>query len=236
MAPTVRGDSLHKLNKTALPTRFKNIWLLIDICFLCAIQDTRPKGHSKMSSRMGTYKQQAKWVGIFCAALAIIEVINLLTGRALNQFGLVPRHISSLPGIFIGPFLHANLWHFFANIIPLAIFIFLMFQHGVKKLAWLTLWVIVCTGICVWLFGRPAVHIGASGVIYGYFGYLVLGGILSKRLKLVVIALLVGFFYGSMMFGLFPTPTRPYVSWESHFFGFVAGLSAAWFNAKRKLV
>lgn len=178
-----------------------------------------------------TTKQELKAVFIIIILLSIIEVINLLTGRALNQLGNLPRSITSLPGIFIGPFLHGDLAHFFSNIIPLSIFLYLMLQHGIKRSIGVTLWIMVVTGVCVWLFGRSAYHVGASGVLYGYFGYLLLGGFLSKQFKLIIISLFVGFFYGGLIFGVLPS--RPYISWESHLFGFIAGMIAAYFWAKK---
>ena len=71
---------------------------------------------------MEKIKQHAKWVGMACLVLGIVQVVNMLTGYGLNQFGLIPRSVGNLSGILISPFLHASLWHFFANIVPLAIF------------------------------------------------------------------------------------------------------------------
>jgi len=178
-------------------------------------------------------KQQFKLVLTIFLLFSAIEVINLLSGRVLNQYGNIPRAITSLPGIFIGPFLHGGLWHFLSNIVPLCIFIFLMLQHGTQRFFVVSLWIIVVTGLLVWLFGRSATHVGVSGVLYGYFGYLLLAGFLSGRPKLILISLLVGFFYGGLIFGVLPS--RPFVSWESHLFGFASGLIAAKLWAKQKI-
>lgn len=177
-----------------------------------------------------TTKQQIKWVLVLLAILSMVEVINLLSGRMLNQFGNIPRYVPGLTGIFLGPFIHGSLQHFLSNIIPLGIFSYLMLQYGLKRYLLVSLWIISLSGILVWLFGRSATHIGASGVIYGYFGYLVLAGLLSKSAKLLIIAILVAFFYGGLIFGVLPS--NPFVSWESHLFGFIAGLIAAklWVN------
>lgn len=184
-----------------------------------------------MSSKPLNFNQQLKFVGWVFVIITVIEVVNLLTGRALNQFGNLPRHIISLPGIAIGPFLHGSIGHYVSNIIPLCIFTFLMLQHGTKRLILVTAWIILITGVLVWLFGRNAYHVGASGVIYGYFGYLLLAGFVAKQPKLILISILVGFFYGGMVFGVLPS--RPYISWESHLFGFISGLVAAKFWAKK---
>ncbi|MGJ8680896.1 rhomboid family intramembrane serine protease [Paraglaciecola sp.] len=170
-------------------------------------------------------KQQFKFVfGIFLF-FTVIELINLFTGRFLNQFGNIPRYVPGLTGIVVGPFLHGGIQHFLSNIVPLCIFSYLVMQYGIKRYALVTVWLIGMTGILVWLFARPATHIGISGLVYGYFGYLVLAGFLSGKFKLIVISLLVGFFYGGLIFGVLPS--RPFVSWESHLFGFICGLVAA---------
>ncbi|MCF2947721.1 rhomboid family intramembrane serine protease [Paraglaciecola aquimarina] len=174
-------------------------------------------------------KQQIKLVfGIFVVFTAI-ELVNLFTGRMLNQFGNIPRYVPGLTGILFGPFLHGGIQHYFSNIIPLCIFSYLLLQYGIKRYVYVTIWIITLTGILVWLFARPATHIGVSGVVYGYFGYLLLAGFLSGKFKLIVISLLVGFFYGGLIFGVLPS--RPFVSWESHLFGFIGGLVAAKFWA-----
>jgi membrane associated rhomboid family serine protease len=162
-----------------------------------------------------------------------IEVINLFTGRMLSQLGTIPRYVPGLKGIFLGPFVHGSLQHYFSNIIPLCIFSYLLLPYGLKRYLQVTLWIMLMTGLLVWLFARPATHIGVSGVIYGYFGYLVLAGFLNGKVKLIIISMLVAFFYGGLIFGILPS--SPFVSWESHLFGFITGLAAAKLWAKPSL-
>ena len=168
---------------------------------------------------------QLKTVGVIFIVISLVELVNVLTGRYLNQFGLVPRDTASLAGIFFSPFLHGSFSHYLSNIVPLCIFSLLMLQHGVRRFFLVTLSCIFFSGILVWLFGRSAVHVGASGLIYGYFSYLLIGGILSRQIKLVIIVLVVGVSYGGLVWGVLPG--RAFISWESHLFGMVIGLLCA---------
>jgi len=179
-----------------------------------------------------SFTLQLRYVGYIFAILLCIEIINLFTGRLLNQFSIIPRSIPSLPFIFTAPFLHASLQHFASNILTLCVFILLVLQFGQRKFMLLTLGLIIGTGLLVWLFGRNAYHLGASGIIYGYFGFLVLAGFLSRKIGLMLISVLVAVFYGAMVWGVLPS--QPYISWESHFFGFVCGLLLAWFLRKAR--
>jgi membrane associated rhomboid family serine protease len=175
-------------------------------------------------------QQQGKLVFVIFVIFSLVEVINLLTGYGLNQFGNYPREFHALPGILISPFLHGSLSHFFSNIITLCLFSFLMLQYGNKRFWQVTLWIIIISGLLVWLFARSAMHVGVSGLIYGYFAYLLLAGFLNGKIKLLLISLLVGFFYGGLIWGVMPQ--QSFVSWESHLFGFLAGLAAAKFWPK----
>ncbi|MCO1332848.1 rhomboid family intramembrane serine protease [Microbulbifer sp. OS29] len=170
-------------------------------------------------------RQNLKWVGAIFLALAVIEIINIITGRSLNQFGIVPRSINHLPHIFSAPLLHANTWHFFSNILTLCIFSFLLLQYGVNTYLKVTLTIIITTGLAVWLFAGRGNHLGASSVIYGYFGFLLLAGFISKQFSRLLISIVVGLLYGGLIFGVLPHGR--YISWESHLFGFIFGLLAA---------
>lgn len=179
----------------------------------------------KYQRKLIPYKKQLRIVMTFMAILTVIELINFFTFRSLVALGISPRNISSLPFIFTAPFIHGGIWHFLSNIVPLGIFSFLLLQHGQSRFYMITVTCILLTGICVWLFARSANHVGASGLIYSYFGYLLFAGIISREFKLILISIVVGFVYGGMVFGVLPM--NAYVSWESHLFGLLSGIACA---------
>lgn len=178
------------------------------------------------------FSSQVKIVLTMCSIMLLVEIINIITNRSVTQLGLVPRSPYPYLGILFSPFIHGNILHFGSNIIPLAGFTFLMFQHGLLRYLLSTLFIILGSGLLVWLFGRTAIHVGASGLIYGYFGYLVVAGILSRELALIAISLFVAVGYGGMIFGVLPS--SPYISWEAHLFGFLSGIVCAIWYGKSK--
>lgn len=180
------------------------------------------------------FKQQLRMVSAFVLLVTIIEVINLFTLGWMHQFGIIPRTVSSLPFILTAPFIHGDLWHYFSNIVPLAIFSLLLLQHGKSRFYAVTVLCILVSGLCVWLFARSANHIGISGLVYGYFGYLVAAGFISREIKLILIAIVVGVSYGGMVFGILPL--NAYVSWESHLFGLLTGIACAFLMGKRNTI
>ncbi len=180
-----------------------------------------------------SFKSQLKIVFIICSVLTVIEILNILSSRSFNSLGIIPRDLSSgLRGIFLAPFIHANVGHFIANIIPFAIFSFLVLQHGLIRYILITGICITLSGLLVWGLGRSAVHIGSSGLIYGYFGFLLLAGFFSRELKLMAISVFVGVVYGGLVFGILPV--TPFISWESHLSGLLSGFLCAYLFANRK--
>lgn len=172
-----------------------------------------------------TIKQRLRLVFFLFLLVTTIEIINHLSGRSLNQYGLLPRQLHSLGGILLSPLLHGSSAHYFSNIAPLILFSFLMLTHGSRRFLLVTACCLFFSGLLTWTLGRSAIHIGASGLIYGYFGYLVLAGILSLEIKLILLSIAVAVFYGGLIYGLIPS--EPYISWEGHLFGFLVGLVCA---------
>jgi len=171
---------------------------------------------------------------IFLLILWLIKAVELIFSLNLAEYGLYPLQVKGLPGILTYPFLHADLSHLFANSIPLLILGAFLF-YFYKKIAWPVLLLLyLITGIWVWTFARGgAVHIGASGVIYGLASFLFFSGIFRRETGLMVITLLVTFLYGGLIWGIFPQlfPVQR-ISWESHLMGLLAGLILAFYFRK----
>lgn len=161
----------------------------------------------------------------FVVLLWAVEAVNLLTGHQLNTWGILPRTVSGLRGIPLSPFLHGNVSHLLVNTLPFLVLGGLVALQGRRAFLGVSVVVIVGGGIALWLFGRTAYHIGASGLIFGYFGYLVARAWYERSPGSILIALVTLFFYGGLIWGVLPTTA--YISWEGHLFGLLAGILAA---------
>lgn len=139
--------------------------------------------------------------------------------------GIVPRHVEGIHGILTFPFVHADWQHLFNNGTALLVLLTLLFQ-AYPQIAWKSLlWIYVIGGSWLWAMGREMRHIGASGVVYGLFGFLFLSGLLRRDGRLMAVSLMVIFLYGSMVWGIFPTKAN--ISWDGHFTGLLAGFAVA---------
>lgn len=165
-------------------------------------------------------------LAIFIGALWAIQVINWALGYRLNlAFGLIPRHIGGIDGIFGMPVLHASFSHLMSNTPPLVLMGALLALTATRALLLVNAVIIALGGALVWLFGSNAIHIGASGLVFGWFGFLVARGVVDRSLVTLGAAFLVALVYGSIIWGVLPG--RPGVSWEAHLFGALAGAVAA---------
>ena len=160
----------------------------------------------------------------------VFLVNNVLLGGRLLEYGIVPRHISSLLGIIWAPFLHGSLGHIAANTIPLFVLGAIICARGRPEFMFVTLLGILFTGGLTWLFARPACHVGASGLIFCYFGYLASLAWFNRTIGTLLLSLVCLVAYGGILRGIFPN--SPNISWESHVAGLVTGVTLAWFNAK----
>ena len=162
----------------------------------------------------------------FAAALWAVQTVNWLTGYTLNvSFGLIPRQLSGLDGIIGMPALHGGFGHLMANTPPLLLMGTLLAVTTTRALIAINAVIVVLGGALVWLLGNSAIHVGASGLIFGWFGFLVARGLVDRSPVALGAAVLVVAFYGSIIWGLVPGQTG--VAWEAHLFGALAGIVAA---------
>lgn len=178
-------------------------------------------------------KTQATILGGLIALIWILELVDLFVFRgALNAYGIVPRRVFGLRGILFAPFLHGNLVHLMANTIPFVTLGWLVMLQETSDFFAVSAVTMVVSGLGVWLFGSAGVHIGASGVIFGYLGFLLLRGFFERNIPSIFLSLIVGFFYGGLIWGVLPAQVG--ISWEGHLFGFLGGALAARMLARRK--
>lgn len=176
-------------------------------------------------------------LGILLWLVGLLWVLELLDlfflGGSLDRFGIRPRDVDGLSGILFAPFLHGGLGHLVANTVPLLTLGWLVAVRRAAGFVAVTATVVLLGGLGVWLVGgRNTVHIGASGLVFGYLGYLLLRGYFERSFGSILISIVVGLFYGGALWGLLPS--RPGISWEAHLFGFLAGVLAARLLARRR--
>jgi membrane associated rhomboid family serine protease len=175
---------------------------------------------------MRAFFRRAAALAAFVALLWAVQVVNWIFGYGLNPaFGLIPRHIGGLDGVIAMPLLHGSFAHLMANTPPLLVMGGLLVATTTRALLLVNALVICIGGGLVWLFGSSAIHIGASGLVFGWFGFLVVRGLVDRSPITLGAALLVGVLYGSLLWGVLPG--QPGVSWEAHLFGALAGAAAA---------
>ncbi|MEG4319554.1 MULTISPECIES: rhomboid family intramembrane serine protease [unclassified Microcoleus] len=179
-------------------------------------------------------QSHAAILGGFVSLLWAIEILDVFVfGGALNAYGIRPRSIDGLEGILLMPFLHGSFAHLAANTLPFLTFGWLIMLREISDFFIVSAVTVLVSGLGVWLTGAPnSVHIGASGLIFGYFGFLLLRGYFERSFTSIMISLIVGFFYGGLIWGVLPS--QPGVSWQAHFFGFVGGVLAAQLLGRQK--
>jgi membrane associated rhomboid family serine protease len=159
------------------------------------------------------------------AAVWAVGLANWLLGRTLERHGVVPRTLDGLDGIVWAPFLHADLAHLASNTLPLLVLGALVGLRGTRTFVAVLVVVTVVGGLGVWLLGRPAAHVGASGVIFGFFGFLIASAWFTRSLSSAVVAAVTVALYSGLIWGV--VPRGGFVSWEGHLFGLLAGIAAA---------
>ncbi len=155
-----------------------------------------------------------------------LEILDTFVFRnGLDTFGILTRNPIGLRGILFAPFLHGGFGHLSANTVPFVVLGWLIMAQGISDFVVVSAICMVVGGLGTWLFGARGLHIGASGVIFGYVGFLLARYYFDRRLSSGIIALVVGCSYGSILWGILPS--TPGISWEGHLFGFLGGVVAA---------
>ncbi|MEU9900663.1 rhomboid family intramembrane serine protease [Streptomyces phaeochromogenes] len=178
------------------------------------------------ASRGERVKNAALLVGGWVALLWVLEAIDVASGHALDTFGITPREFGELRDIVPAAFVHFGWNHLAANSVPLLLLGFLAALSGIRRFLAVVTVTILVSGLGVWLTASEhSITAGASGVVFGLFGYLLVRGFVDRRIGDVVIGLVVGAVYGSILWGVLPTTAG--VSWQGHLFGLIGGVASA---------
>lgn len=183
--------------------------------------------HSSITAGTARLKQQLSILALLLGAMWVLELVDiLLLDQALNGLGVWPRRVEGLWGIVLMPLLHGGLGHLTANTLPFLVLGGLVLWRRTVDFFVVTLVTTLLTGSALWLVGSArAVYIGASGVVFGYFGFLVFRGYFERSPQSLLVALMVIVLYGGLLVGVVPQGNG--ISWEAHLFGFLSGALCA---------
>jgi membrane associated rhomboid family serine protease len=175
-------------------------------------------------------------MGAFLGVIWLLQVFNWADGYRLDsEFGILPMHLSRLPEIFTAPFLHFSWQHIEGNSVPLFVLGVLAAYRSVSRFLLASLIIAVTSGLAVWLFqSGNELTVGASGMIFGYFGYVLVRGFVDRSVVDIVVGLVAGALYWTIL--EVAIPGTPGVSWIGHVGGLVGGVAAAWFLRDRSRV
>lgn len=179
-------------------------------------------------------KTQAIILATFVAIFWLLEILDQFIFRgSLNYFGIIPHQVIGLRGILFAPFLHGDFPHLIANTVPFLILGWLVMLQETSDFFIVTGLTMLVGGLGVWLFAAPgSIHIGASILIFGYLGFLLLRGYFQRNIPSILLSILVFLLYGGTIWGVLPS--RPGISWQGHLFGFLGGVLAAKLIATEK--
>lgn len=181
----------------------------------------------KLSWLVSVIQLNLHYVLVMIGVLWIIQCVNFIVHYRLNVFGILPRTSAGLPGILFTPLLHGSFSHLLFNSLPLFLLMNMALLAGMREFIIVTVLITVLSGAAVWLAGRKALHVGASGLIMGYAGYLITNAILHPSIVTVLLVIFCFYYFGALFASLIP---KEGTSWESHVFGLLAGLVVSYFN------
>src|SRR5664279_2136922 len=162
-----------------------------------------------------------------------IQIANASDNQALDRFGLKPRRIEGLWGIVTQPFLHESYQHLLSNTFPLLLIGWVLLLSGVRVFLFVTGAVVVVGDAATWLVAPSGVIVGASGMIFGWMGYLLARAYFTRRLKWILVAVALLIFFGTLLGNLLPNVDSG-TSWQSHLCGFVVGVGVGWLLHPRR--
>ena len=173
------------------------------------------------------FRQSLGAVSILVMVMWFVKVIGaVFFFHTLSTWGILPRRVDHLLSIWIAPFLHRDFEHLALNSLPFWVFGVVIAFTGVRRFYWVSFFIVTLSGWAVWQFARPAYHIGASGLIFGYVGYFVASFFFHARnFYLFSAVAILSVVYSGLFWQLFSTD--PSLSFESHLFGFLAGFLIA---------
>ena len=185
------------------------------------------------SRTLSTLTTQAITVGGTLATFWAAFAVNLVTDGALIQYGVIPRTTPGLRGILFAPFIHGSLNHLVTNSLPFLVLGWLVILRNARHFIPVTLLSMLGAGLMAWLVGAPgSVHVGASGVVFGYLGFLMLSGWFARSFASIALSIGVTVAWGGLVFGVMPG--QPGISWQAHLGGFLGGvLAARWLGRRR---
>lgn len=175
--------------------------------------------------------QRIKFAFIPVLVFIVVFIVDSQADQALSQrLGLVPGDTTAFWHIYTAPWLHGNLSHLLNNILGFLLFSALCLSYSVRLYLFTSFLIISFSGVLVWCFARHAIHIGASGWIFGLWSFIVAMAWYDRSVKSIVIGLTVAVLYSSMIYGLLPQTKE--VSFEYHIAGVIAGIFSAWLGAR----
>ncbi|GII93324.1 rhomboid family intramembrane serine protease [Sinosporangium siamense] len=185
--------------------------------------DVRRRSVSLLAGAAGSAILMVLIVG----AMWVVEVADYVLPGEFDVYGIRAWDVNGLPGILLAPFLHADFGHLMANSLPLLVLGFLAAIRGIGRFLGASAIIVLVSGVGVWLTTSPLyITIGASGLVFGYFGYVVARGLFDRRTFDIVVGVVVAAVYYSLLWGVLPGEQG--VSWQGHLFGLIGGVVAAW--------